>query len=150
MTYGRRHTDARISTPLGTLASILGSDIRSLKLIAAPLSVLASIGFFVQMFHDPYEDLKFMIDVFPWWVWSLAFLTHGVARFIGLFGIRGWHGSRWTNIIFPFLGAGLWSFTLASSAILSPMEGMSILYTIPAFMEMWILARAIIEFKKAK
>ena len=130
---------------LHTLADILSQDTRQLKLVTVPLALATAVGFAVQSGHDPYNDLRFLMTLMPWECWSGLCVLYGVSRIIGLFF---WRGNRITQVITPMGGMFLWAFLLASSAIISPMEGMSLLYIIPALIEALILGRFIDDIKR--
>lgn len=134
-------------TAFQSFLDILQQDTRQLKLVTIPLALGTAIGFAVQSGHDPYDDLLYLLEIMPWECWTGLCVLYGLSRYIGLFY---WGGNRFTKTVTPLAAIFLWGFLLASSAVISPMEGMSLLYTIPALIEALILGRHIEDVKKGR
>lgn len=124
------------------LLTIMWQDLRPLKLVTIPLAFLTAIGIGIQYYSESLHDFEMMLKIGPWWIWSLGFVIVGIARFIGLFV---WLGTRFTRQGTPALAILLWSMMFAGSDILTPIEGMGLLYLIPLSIEVWILGRALAD-----
>jgi hypothetical protein len=86
------------------------------------------------------SDLAYLFTIAPWYIWTLPCAYVITFRCLGLFYFPV------MNVIRPstsIIGIFIWSSIIVSGAIVGKFEGLEVLYTIPLFIEIWILARQI-------
>jgi hypothetical protein len=97
--------------------------------------------------HDPHDDLSFLIQMMPWYIWVIFLSFHAICRIIELFIVPADRFATIVNEIAtytgPIIGIWTWSIVMTGSMIMTPIDGMSMLVLIPLALEVWILYRTI-------
>jgi hypothetical protein len=126
-----------------TFVHILCDSMRPVRFISLWVYILVAGSFCHAGYNTKYSDeLQVLFNAFPWWVWACLSTYVAIARFIGLFV---WEGKWYTRRITPVIGMVVWAFLFTGAGILTPIDGMALLYFIPMGMEVWILGRAFAE-----
>jgi hypothetical protein len=116
------------------------ADLRPLKLMTAIGYALMAVSLFLYHPHtDIANDLLYMGSVMPIKMWSLLFF---LVFFFRAAGLVSQVGARYLHLAVPIAGLWLWCMTLTSFAVLSHVESVGLLLSIPIIMEMWVLARS--------
>lgn len=123
------------------LRDIFYDSLRPTKLITIVTSILAGIAMCVPA-ADPAQDFMFLTNLVPGWGWAMLFLAHATGRLLGLFYLKEIKSAHY---LVSAIGIWLWSMLFTSSAIMTPLEGMGLLYIILIVIEVWILCRNIMD-----
>lgn len=126
-----------------TFVQILCEPMRPVRFISLWVYILVAASFcHTGTSPEHSDDLNILLNTAPWWFWSGLASYVAIARFCGLFV---WVGVIYTRRTTPIVGMTVWAYLFTGSAILTPIDGMALLYLIPAAMEVWILGRAFTE-----
>jgi hypothetical protein len=139
----------RVRHPLVTL---YWESTKSLRFISIPVSILAAIGISLRT-HTPQGDIALMLELAPWYVYSIMLTITGLFRLYGLIypkydclEIGPCTCARSVgSIIISVFSIIVWSILFVSSAIAVDF-GLGLLLIIPCMIEVWLLSRAIVSY----
>ena len=100
------------------------------------VAVFAACGLALRA-GDVNGDMALLVQVMPWWAWSLALVYVLVNRLIYLLF---WRGNVFTRISTPLVSIFVWGYFFAAQFV-APDFGLGLLFLVPALQETWILSR---------
>lgn len=124
-------------TCINRIVAVLKSDTLATKTESVPIAILSAIGVDLRAHSDRATDIGFLLDWWPWYVWSALLVVLAVLRTVDVFIRPMPMGLRMAT---PVLGCGIWGCFVAT-ALTTAAPGMAIVFFIPALQEMWILGR---------